>query len=173
MSALIEFLKRNQNDRGKMATLRKGLITHQAQYTWPLLHPYGGVGHQYQARVIQTIAGLFAHYPNNTDKGSNFGDICRQLLDDDEVKKIKEGESGSVSKHFQYVLAADAEEIFARVSRLVRRAKRDDIPVNYQQLQDDLTGWNSYRKEGIKTRWGLQFWTIHAEEGTDAAISED
>jgi CRISPR system Cascade subunit CasB len=172
MSALIEFLVRNQNDRGKMATLRKGLITHQAQYTWPLLNPYGGVGHQYKARVIQTIAGLFAHHSNNTDKG-NFGDLCRQLLDDDELKKIKEGESGSVSKHFQHVLAADGEEVFARVSRLVRRPKRDDIPVNYQQLLDDLSGWENYRKEGIKTQWGLHFWTIHAEESTDAAISED
>jgi len=172
MNPLIEFLIHGKDDRGKMATLRKGLIAHQAQYTWSLLNPFGGVGNQYNARVIQTIAGLFAHHPNNTDKG-NFGDLCRELLDDDEIKKMKEGKSGPISKHFQYVLAADGEEIFARVSRLVRRAKRDDIPVNYQQLLDDLTSWNSYRKEGIKTRWGLQFWTIHMEESTDAAISED
>ncbi|MDD2661109.1 MAG: type I-E CRISPR-associated protein Cse2/CasB [Methylococcales bacterium] len=172
MNPLIEFLMHGKDDRGKMATLRKGLIAHQAQYTWPLLNPFGGVGNQYNARVIQTIAGLFAHHPNNTDKG-NFGDLCRELLDDDEIKKMKEGKSGPISKHFQYVLAADGEEIFARVSRLVRRAKRDDIPVNYQQLLDDLSSWNSYRKEGIKTRWGLQFWTIHAEESTDAEISED
>jgi CRISPR type I-E-associated protein CasB/Cse2 len=172
MSALIEFLQRNKNDRGKMATLRKGLIAHQAQYTWPLLNPFGGVGYQYQARVIQTIAGLFAHHPTNTDKG-NFGDLCRKLLDDNERENILKGESGSISKHFQYVLAADGEEIFARVSRLVRRAKRDDIPINYQRLLDDLTGWESYRKDGIKTQWGLAFWTTHVEEGTDVAIIED
>jgi len=175
MSPLIEFLMRNKDDRGKMATLRKALIPHQAQYTWPLLHPYGGVGDKYKARAIQTIAGLFAYHPNNTDKEENFGNLCRQLLDDDEIKKMREGESGPISKHFQYVLAADGEEIFARVSRIVRRAKRSDspLPVNYQQLLNDLTDWNSYKKEWIKTDWGKSFWTIHAEESTDAEISED
>lgn len=172
MSPLIEFLMRNKDDRGKMATLRKGLIPHQAQYTWPLLHPFGGVGHQYSAKVVQTVAGLFAHHPNNTEH-SNFGDLCRELLDKKEIEEMQTGEVGPVSRHFQYVLAADGEEIFARVSRLVRRAKQNDIPVNYQQLLDDLTAWNSYRKERIKTQWGKNFWTINAEESTDAAISED
>ncbi len=162
----IQYLQNIQSDRGKLATLRKGLIENQAQATWPLLSRFVNFDKPYQMKAIQTVAGLFAHHSKNTHVG-NFGSLCYQLLDADEKQKMAKGESGAVSRNFQYVLAANGDEIFARVKRLVLRAKRDEISVNYIQLTQDLLNWNSYKKEKIKLSWGKEFWKVNA--GKEAA----
>ena len=162
----VQYLQGMDGDRGKLAILRKGLIDTQAQATWPLLSRFLDFDKPYQIKVFQTVAGLFAHHPNTSTSG-NFGSLCRQLLDPDEKQKIAQGESGPISRHFQYALAANGEEIFPRIRRLVLRAKRDDIPVNYIQLAKDLFGWpSSYRKDKIKLAWGKEFWTV-AADGVD------
>lgn len=157
--SFVKYLLSIQSDRGKLATLRKGLVVNQAQATWPLLSRFINFDNPYQIKSMQTIAGLFAHHPNNSASG-NFGSLCHRLLSGEEKKKIATGESGSISKNFQYVLAANGEEIFARVQRLVLRAKKKEIPINYIQLTQDLLDWNSYKKERIKLAWGKEFWKI-------------
>lgn len=159
--SFVQYLQNIQNDRGKMATLRKGLIQNQAEATWPLLSWFVNFDNAYQIKALQTAAGLFAHHSKDTHTG-NFGSLCYQLLSDGERDKIARGESGSISKHFQYALAANGDEIFARVKRLVLRAKRDEIAVNYVQLTDDLLNWNCYKKERIKLAWGKEFWKVKA-----------
>lgn len=154
----VKYLQGMADDRGKLATLRKGLIENQAQATWPLLSRFINFDRPYQINALQTIAGLFAHHPKHAGSG-NFGSLCHQLLDTDEKQKIAQGESGPISRHFQYALAANGAEIFPRVRRLVLRAKKDAIPVNYIQLIKDLLGWqSSYKKDRIKLAWGKAFW---------------
>ncbi len=159
----VQYLQSMQSDRGKLATLRKGLIENQAQATWPLLSRFVNFDKPYQMKALQTVAGLFAHHPKNANTG-NFGRLCYQLLDSDEKQKMAKGESGPISRNFQYALAANGDEIFARIKRLVLRAKRDEIPVNYVQLTQDLLNWNSYKKEKIKLAWGKEFWKVNAGE---------
>lgn len=162
--SFVQYLQGMKNDRGKLATLRKGLIVNQAHMTWPLLSRFIiKFDDPYQIKAIQTVAGLFAHHQKNSVTAGNFGSLCHQLLDTDEKKKIAKGESGSISRNFQYTLAANGDEIFARVKRLVLRAKRDEIPVNYFQLTEDLLYWNSYKKERIKLAWGKEFWKTDIE----------
>lgn len=171
----IRYLQTIQNDRGKMATLRKGLIENQAEAAWPLLSRFINFDQPYQIKALQTAAGLFAHHSQDTDKG-NFGSLCKQLLSDDERAKIAKGESGSISQHFQYALASNGDEIFARIKRLVLRAKRDEIAVNYSQLTDDLLNWNSYKKAKIKREWGKEFWKAYSDKGSagdDEAVKDD
>ena len=121
----VKHLQSMDGDRGKLATLRKGLIENQAQATWPLLSRFINFDSPYQIKALQTVAGLFAQHPKKTNSG-NFGSLCHQLLDLEEKQKIAQGESGPISQHFQYALAANGEEIFPRVRRLVLRAKKDD-----------------------------------------------
>ena len=168
--SFVQYLKNMQSDRGKMATLRKGLIENQAETTWPLLSRFINFDNPYQIKALQIAAGLFAHHTKNTDTG-NFGSLCYQLLGKDEKDKIARGESGSISQHFQYALAANGDEIFARVKRLVLRAKRDDIAVNYVQLTDDLLNWNSYKKDRIKLAWGKEFWKAYS--GNESAENDN
>jgi len=168
----VKYLQGMAGDRGKLATLRKGLIENQAQATWPLLSRFINFDRPYEIKALQTVAGLFAHHPKNTGSG-NFGSLCHQLLDTDEKQKIAQGESGPISKHFQYALAADTEEIFPRVRRLVMRAQKDDIPVNYIQLVNDLLGWqSSYKKERIKLAWGKAFWIVNVEKDNETPGNE-
>ncbi|MBL1275627.1 MAG: type I-E CRISPR-associated protein Cse2/CasB [Ectothiorhodospiraceae bacterium] len=167
----VQYLQGMKSDRGKLAILRKGLIENQAQATWPLLSRFLNFDKPYQMKALQTVAGLFAHHPKNTNTG-NFGKLCYQLLDSDEKQKMAKGELGPISRNFQYALAANGDEIFARVKRLVLRAKRDEIPVNYVQLAQDILNWNSYKKEKIKLEWGKQFWMVSAGEETVEAVSE-
>jgi CRISPR type I-E-associated protein CasB/Cse2 len=166
----VQYLQSIQSDRGKMATLRKGLIENQAQATWPLLNRFINYDNPYQIKAIQTVAGLFAHHPKTTNTG-NIGSLCFLLLDSKEKQDIASGETGPVSRNFQYALAANNDEIFPRVRRLILRikAKGEDIPVNYVQLADDLLSWNSFKKDRIKLAWGKEFWKVHAEaEHTEA-----
>jgi CRISPR type I-E-associated protein CasB/Cse2 len=170
--AFVQYLQSMVGDRGRLATLRKGLIENQAQATWPLLSRFINFDRPYEIKALQTVAGLFAHHPKNIGSG-NFGSLCHQLLDPDEKQKIAQGESGPISRHFQYSLAANGEEIFPRVRRLALRAKRDEIPVNYIQLADDLLGWQMpYRKDRIKLAWGKAFWRIDAETASEKPESE-
>ncbi len=162
----IQYLQSIQNDRGKMATLRKGLIVNQADATWPLLSRFINFDNPFQIKALQTSAGLFANHPKDDIHAGNFGSLCYQLLHDDEKEKIAEGASGSISKHFQFALAANGDEIFARVKRLVLRAKRDEIAVNYIQLSEDLLNWNSYKKERIKLAWGKEFWKANSDKAS-------
>ena len=168
----VQHLQDMTGDRGKLATLRKGLIENQAQATWPLLSRFINFDSPYQAKALQTVAGLFAHHPKNTSSG-NFGSLCHKLLDSEEKQKIAQGESGPISWHFQYALAANGEEIFPRVRRLVLRAKRDEISVNYIQLVKDLLDWQlSYKKDRIKLAWGKAFWKVKSEPKGEKPVSE-
>ena len=165
--SFVEYLQSMLGDRGKMATLRKGLIENQAHATWPLLYRFMDFEKPYNVKALQTIAGLFAHHSTTIDSG-NFGSLCHQLLDSDEKQKMASGESGPISRHFQHALAANGDEIFSRVIRIVLRAKKDDIPVDYVQLFKDLMGWRSpYKKNRIKIAWGKEFWRIDTENSDE------
>jgi len=157
----IQYLQSMEADRGKLATLRKGLIDTQSQFAWPLLSRFINFDKPYRMKVLQTVAGLYAHHPQNTSSG-NLGSTCFKLLDEDEKQKIAKGESGPISRNFQYVLAANGEELFPRVRRLVFRAKGDEVPINYVQLTKDLLDWQ-YKKDRIKPAWGKEFWKVSNE----------
>lgn len=159
MSDLIDYLIRKKDDRGIMADLRCGLIESKKYKAYPYLGYFGGIDSK-DADVIRTIAGLYAHHPTLTATG-NMGDLCKKLCgrDEDLVK-------GPIAKRFQYLLASSRDEICDRVTRIVLRAGKEGIPVNYVGLYDDLKRWN----DRVKTQWAASFW--NGTQGEPDAIPD-
>lgn len=159
---LLKFLRSRQEDRGFMANLRCMLVESKQHRAWPYVANFGGIGEKHCNKVVQTVAGLYATHPEETHDG-NYGAMCRKLLSDDERQKLNQAEGiGPVSRRFQHLLAAEGDEIFDRVVRLVLRAKAQDVPVNYEQLYKDLLDWE-YHADWVRVRWAQSFWTPEVE----------
>lgn len=155
---LLKFLRSRQEDRGFMANLRCVLVDSKQHRAWPYLANFGGIGEKHSNKVVQTVAGLYATHSEETHEG-DYGAMCRKLLDKEERDKLDKAEGiGPISRRFQHLLAAEGDEIFDRVVRLVLRAKAQDIPVNYERLYRDLLDWE-YRANQVRTRWARSFWT--------------
>ena len=159
---LLEFLRRRQEDRGVMAGLRCALVENKRRRVWPMLAWCGGIGDEFRALVIQHMAGFFATHPKECS-GGNFGDSCRQLMDKEELQSLAEGSIGPLSRRFQHLLAAEGEEIFGRVLRLLLRCKSGEIRINYAQLFEDLSRWQ-YAPDAIRTQWAKSFWAPRVED---------
>lgn len=165
---LLAYLRERREDRGVMANLRSGLVERQHRRSWPLLAAFNGIGDHHAARVVRTVAGLYATHPKESASG-DFGTTCRALLGDEERQKLADGgEPGPVSKRFLHLLAAEGNEIFDRVASLGLRAKahNDGIPIHYERLFADLWTWES-QPDRVRERWARSFWAPRSKE--DAA----
>ena len=106
--------------------------------------------------VYRTIAGLFALHPSTNPKGS-LGATCR---------KLAKGREEAFDRHFRRLLACrDLDDGCEIVSRLVRRAKAADEPVDYRRLFADLARWRW--REDVLTQWSADY--VGAPPKPDAA----
>ena len=154
-SGLLAYLRQRKDDRGAMADLRCALSPSPAKRAraWPLLASVGGIGN----RRIETVAGLFAWHPEETDAG-NLGTTCRRLS----------AERASFDNRFQRLLSCDRDEICERLRPVVLAAKAKGIPVNYEELFADLCYWG----DNVKARWAREYWGApEAEELTPPVAS--
>lgn len=162
--SLLAFLREHRDDRGIMANLRCALVESKRHRAWPLLARFHGIGDDFCALAVQHIAGFYGTHPQEEALDANFGATCRRLLSADEREKLSStGDPGPLSRRFQHLLAAQGEEVFERVLRLVLRAKAEGIPIHYGQLFEDLMQWR-YNSEAVRTRWARGFWAPFAEE---------
>lgn len=158
MSDLMEFLLRNRENKGVMATLRRALVENTEMRAWPLLAKFGGIGSSPRARAVRTVAGLFAYHPEHCETG-NMGTVCRALCSSEEQpwssvdEQGKASSPGPVARKFMYLLSANREEICERVARVVLYAKSQGIRVNYGALEQDLEKWPRAREA-----WAGIFW---------------
>lgn len=136
---LLAYLRRLRNDRAAMADLRCALNPARRARAWPLLARVGGIGRP----IYETIAGLFAYHPEETNAG-NFGTTCRRLA----------GENNSFEGRFKRLLSCDRDEICERLRPIVLAAKAKGIPVNYEKLFADLCYWG----DNVKAQWAREFW---------------
>lgn len=163
---LLKFLRdcRDKDDRATLANLRCALRDKLKHRAWPILARFGGIDdyakeYDHQAKVVQTVAGLFAVHPKDDSIG-DFGLTCRNLMRDDE-KLYDPKDVGPIGRRFQQLLSSEREEVCARVIRFVLRMKAQDVPVNYDELFDDLLDWGVR----IKAKWAGSFWSVpHLEE---------
>jgi CRISPR system Cascade subunit CasB len=154
---VLDFLRGHRDDRGAMATLRCALIDAKRHRAWPILARFDGIGSDFRALTVQLIAGLYASHPDECNNG-DLGSTCRAFASEAERSMIdSKGELGPVSRRMQHLLAAEGEEVFPRVLRLVLRAKAEGVPVNYGQLLEDLMQWR-YDPDAVRVRWARGFW---------------
>jgi CRISPR system Cascade subunit CasB len=154
---LLHFLRVYRHDHGTMASLRCALVDRQRERAWPLLARFQGIGSDYRALIVQLIAGLYASHPLEGHDG-DLGSTCRAFLSEQErLMMDSTGHPGPVSRRVQQLLAADGEEVFPRVRRLVQRAKADDVPINYARLIEDLIEWR-HDPDAVRARWARGFW---------------
>lgn len=139
------YLRELKKDRGAMADLRRALSPTQRHRAWPLLGRVGGI----DERRFETIAGLFAHHPEETATG-NLGTTCRQLR----------GEHNTFEGRFRRLLSCDRDDICEHVPHVVRAAASRGIPINYERLFIDLWYWSDH----VKARWAGEFWGTPAGE---------
>ena len=173
MSELIKFLQNNCENKRVLASLRQGLVKTTEFRAWPLLVRFGGIGPEFRARVVRTVAGLFAYHPKMITVG-NMGTTCRRLCNPEIEKPWEDMDAtgkvvqpGPVSRKFSYLLAAECDEICDRVIRIVFYAKSKLIPINYEALETDLRMWPKSREYWAKSFWNCDEKT--ADEGKEAS----
>lgn len=147
---LLAWLRRLREDRGAMANLRCAVTPARRARAWPLLGQVGGIDRS----IYESVAGLFAHHPEETDSG-NLGTTCRRLA----------GENASFDARFRRLLGCDREEVCERLRPIVLAARSKGFPVNYRQLFEDLWYWG----DRVKTRWAKEYWPP-AETGEPPAV---
>jgi CRISPR system Cascade subunit CasB len=150
----VEALRRAQNDRGKMASLRRGLSPATVMDAWPVVATLGGQIGRPGESVHVDIAAFFATHPQESN-ARNFGDTCRAIaLADASDNTLPE----SHERRFRRLLACDqAEDLSAQLRTWVRLAAGKAVGVNYPTLFDDLAWWNS-SADRIRVRWARSFW---------------
>jgi len=142
-------LRQLRDDRGAMADLRCALNPARRARAWPLLARVGGIDRP----IYETVAGLFAHHPEETHTG-NIGTTCCRLA----------AKYSSFDGRFRRLLSCDREETAERLRPVILAAKAKGIPVNYEELFSDLWYWG----DKVKARWAREYWAAPAEAETAA-----
>lgn len=156
MSSILDRLRRCADNRGMMANLRCILVESKKHRAWPVLNR---IGIDINQNVSALIAGLFATHPDESTSG-NLGTVCKAIEAHRGEKRSDDNKLTATERRFQHLLAAEkGEEINGRVIRMILMAKSQGIPVNYEQLEKDLTYWN----ERTRTEWASAFWTPDTE----------
>lgn len=153
-------LRRIEDDRGKMAALRRGLSEGTQRAAWPVIASLGmDIGNQ----AAITVAGLFATHPVVSNARS-LGQTCRFIaVDSGLASDIPE----SFDKRFRRLIACDTvEEVSGQLSAWIRLAKSKGVGVNYAELYNDLYWW-SKDADKKRIRWARDFWSPRRDE--DAA----
>jgi len=135
---LLNYLRQLRHDRGAMADLRRALSPAQRHRAWPWLAPVGGIGD----RLCETVAGLFAHHPDEISTG-NLGTTCWQLR----------SKYNTFEGRFRRLLACERNDICGHIRPVVLAARAKGIPVNYEQLFADLFYWG----DTVKAHWAAEF----------------
>ena len=144
--------------RGERAALRRYWSKTTRHYAYPILGRFAAIG----IPSKEITAALYALHPSHGPLRS-LGETCRRLAGKDR---------DAFEPHFRRLLSADnLEELAEQLCRLVRRADKEKIPVNYVQLLRDLSRWK-FDSESVKTQWAKDFWQAVDPNQAQPSIAE-
>ena len=155
-----------QEDRGKMAALRRGLSDATQREAWPVL---AALGQDFGQIAPRTVAALFAVHPVEDPTAYSFGASCRRIATDNgREPAIPE----SFERRFRRLLACDsAEDVAGQLAAWVRLAANRNVGLNYAELFKALSGWH-YAADRTKLRWARDFWSPRRDEKDEAPAAE-
>lgn len=135
------------------ANLKRGLSPKTRWYAYEVIEKYGG---NIKSDIDITIAGLFATYDEHASGVGNLGALWRKIV---EKRKQKEDNSSALF-HFNRLLACkNSKEICNRIIPIIRYAKSESIPVDYEKLYEDLIQFSNLKeREKIIKNWVQGYW---------------
>lgn len=147
MYPMIQRLLDNAGDRAMLAALRRGLG--QPPGAAPDMFPFVAPFAQRNESAAYLIAALFGLHPANTNQG-NLGTHFRRLV-------LEGSGEDAVERRFTHLLRSRREDLDDPLRQAVSLLKSKDVPVNWQQLMDDVLHWSDPNHR-VQRRWASQFW---------------
>ncbi len=153
---LLDFLHRNENDRGVMADLRCGFSPAREYRAWPHIAPWCELNRDWSRLPIQTVCAAFATQPLTAEQG-NLGTTVRELA----PSWDKEG-LASFEGRFRRLLTCDnMYELCRMIPHVIRAAKAKNIAVNHRKLFCDICLWE---RSNVKIDWAAAYWGVAANK---------
>lgn len=145
-------------DRGKLSNLRRWWSPATRHYAFPVIARLAG-GNALDRSEICLIAALFAEHPNHSEKTGDLGATCRRIAGKN---------PDSFEAHFRRLLSSQdlASDLAPNLLKVIRRAKKESLPVNYQKLERDLARWK-FSAEKIKINWAKSYYSVPSEDELD------
>lgn len=156
------------SDRGTLAELSRGMRFPPGEDVGMYRHiacfiPDSQRG-SWQEKVYYLVASLYAYHKLDTKGSQNFGQhmaaAARTMSD-----------TASTEKRFILLLGATSEELPEYLRHAVRFLKSKEVPVNWNNLFEDLRYWN-HPNRFIQRRWANGFWGYIAPAAApDSSVS--
>jgi len=151
-SPLVSYLMKHREDRGMMASLRRGLGKtkgHVAMY--PFVVPYLPDNAQEAWRYF-TVAALFGYHHDPLEEEVSLGGAMARLERND-----------TLQKRFIWLLDATVDELPSRLKSVVSLLKSKKIGLDYNWLLSDL-GYLDHPDGFVQLRWARDFYGLEEKE---------
>ena len=155
MDHFIEYLGKHREDRTVMAALRRGLAQPRSPEVSRIVQcQLSENSPHYLEDAYYSIGPLFAfHHEFIADKG-NMGNHFRDMCED------PENPPSSIERRFMQLLSSDAGDLDDLLRQAVSLLKSKDIPINWQELLNDIIDWkySEDRQDFVRRKWSRAFW---------------
>lgn len=169
----LEYLEKHQSDRGLFADLRHGFSEGTEYRAWPHIARFGcNLEDTRDRKIWTTIAAGFAIHKKTVGVG-NFGRTLNRLACEGNSQSPDEALKRNAPRFNRLLVCNSAQEVCERLPGLIRRADKENIPINFERLYWDLKMWENPERE-IKIHWAAQYWNAGTgqEKGEDDHVSD-
>jgi len=171
MPTIDAFLERilsaaTRDDRGYLATLRRGLSDTTQEQAWPLVIPwcarFEDVANRKIWCTIGGVAALLFPAKLGIETYASLGSVMRKLATG---TAVQDGILSYEAKFRRILNSPDAVDLCNLVVGIVRTAERKGIPINCKSLFWDLLSWIDHNKrEDVRVRWAQDFYRASKPE---------
>jgi len=175
----IDYLEKlvNQNDRGAIANLRRGLgkppgaVPQMDRYILKFLSE----DTLEQEEPYYLVASLFALWHQGRDKAEtaegNLGRSLRELVEREKDPHKKDNLEKSIERRLVALLNSHRDDLPHHLRQILGLLRAKDVPVNWGRLLSDVKHWESDNR-WVQKQWARGFWMLphpDSQEGTIAA----